>query len=122
MKKISTIFYTAVAGLMAPTTSVFAQNASLPSGSGDLFSNPIGFDSFPELISSIMQVVVRIGTVVVILAVIYSGFLFVTAQGSDEKINKAKSTFLWVVIGAIILLGAEVLASVIRNTAGAFGA
>lgn len=89
---------------------------------GPAFKSPIGPTSFAALISAIMNVVVKVGAVIVVFAIIYAGFLFVTAQGNDDKIQKAKSTFFWVVIGAIVLLGAQALGDVICNTAGEFGA
>lgn len=111
--KITTLFYILI-GVV--TLSPFLVNAESP-GTG--FQSPIGFSSFGEVVAAIVGVVVQVGVVLVILAIIYSGFLFVTAQGNEEKISKAKRTFLWVIVGAIILLGANELADVVRNTANA---
>lgn len=95
---------------------VFAQNFDGPL----VFDNPVlggaRTDIFP-LIAEILQFVVKVGTVIVIFMVIYSGFLFVKAQGESGKIDEAKNTFFWTVIGGIVLIGAEVLAGVICTTA-----
>lgn len=84
------------------------------------FDPPIGPKTFAGIISVIVDVVIQVGTIVVIMAIIYSGFLFVTAQGNDAKLEKAKSTFFWVIIGAIVLLGANQLAGVVETTVDQF--
>jgi len=87
----------------------------------DGFTNPIGAGgNIGDLISAILDIVVQVGVVVVVLALIYSGFLFIVARGNEEKINKAKMTFMWTVIGAVILLGAQALSDVVCNTAKEF--
>lgn len=88
---------------------------------GDM--NPLkNIDNIWELIPAILDFVVKVGAAIVVFLVIYSGFLFVTAQGSDEKITKAKKYFFSVIIGALLILGAQVLSVVICNTAGGLGA
>lgn len=88
---------------------------------GDM--NPLkNIDNIWELIPAILDFVVKVGAAIVVFLVIYSGFLFVTAQGSDEKITKAKKYFFAVIIGALLILGAQVLSVVICNTAGGLGA
>jgi hypothetical protein len=62
------------------------------------------------------DIVLPIGAVVVVIFIIYSGFLFVTAQGNETKLEKAKTTFLWTVIGAAVLLGSWAIAQVIKTT------
>ena len=39
-----------------------------------------------------------------------------TAQGNETKLEKAKTTFLWTVIGAAVLLGSWAIAQVIQTT------
>ena len=81
--------------------------------------NPLGAtaNSLPKLIEVFIQnVVVPIGVPIATIFLIYSGFLFVKAGGKPEKITEAKETFLWVVIGTAILLGAWVLSKAIQAT------
>lgn len=86
------------------------------------FQNPIKAKSIEALIFLTLNFVVRIGTIVVVLMIIYSGFLFVRAQGNPGEIDKAKSTFFWTIIGGIVLIGAKTIAVVICNTAVEVGA
>ncbi|MBI4086552.1 hypothetical protein HY416_01065 [Candidatus Kaiserbacteria bacterium] len=48
--------------------------------------------------------------------IMYSGFLYVTAQGKPDQITKATKAFTWTIIGAVIVLGAQVLLTIITNT------
>src|ERR1035437_5737803 len=72
--------------------------------------NPLGgnIDDIPSFITKIIDFVLLIAIPIVALALIYSGFLFVTAVGNSEKLKTAKRTFLYTLIGAAILLGAFV--------------
>ena len=46
---------------------------------------------------------------IAMVALIYSGFLYVTAAGNDEQAGKAKKIIIWVVIGIIVILLAYAL-------------
>lgn len=58
-----------------------------------------------NFLDRILEFVIRIGTVVVVLMTVYVGYLFVVAQGKEEKIREARTALLWTVVGALILLG-----------------
>ncbi len=80
--------------------------------------NPLGdnIKDIPTFIKTVLDVVLVIGVPIVTLAIIYAGFLFVSAQGNDEKLKKAKETLLYTIIGAALLLGSFVIASAIKGT------
>ena len=85
--------------------------------------NPFsGQDSLFGLVRTIINdVILPIGGVIAVLAFIFSGFLYVTAQGNETKIKTAHKSLLYTSIGTAILLGAWVLANVICTTIGALG-
>ncbi|MCK4918578.1 MAG: TrbC/VirB2 family protein [Candidatus Pacebacteria bacterium] len=91
---------------------------SLRATTNVVLDNPIGGTSstLAGFIDSILDVVVTIATPIAILAIIYSGFLFVKAQGNSSELEKAKKTLMWVLVGVAVLLGAQLLASVIEGT------
>ncbi|MFH1608851.1 MAG: hypothetical protein ABH951_02420 [Patescibacteria group bacterium] len=78
--------------------------------------NPINVTSVNDFIRILLEGVLKIGIPIVALAIIYSGFLFVTARGVPESLKKAKDAFLYSVIGAAILLGAWAIAQLISDT------
>lgn len=75
--------------------------------------NPLSSDTMAEFIKEVANIVMQLGGVVAVIFIIWSGFLFVTARGSEEQLKKAKSTFTWTIIGAMILLGAYVIATAV---------
>ena len=79
-------------------------------------TNPISPNNINDFIKIILQGVIKIGIPVVALAIIYSGFLFVAAQGNSEKLKTAKKALLYSLVGAAILLGSWAIAQVISNT------
>lgn len=106
------------------TPFVFITHAENNLGSNDginiktTIDNPLGnnLNSIPSFIEEILNIVLYIGIPIVTLAIIYSGFLFVTAQGNSDKLKTAKNTLLYTIIGAALLLGAFVLANAIGST------
>ncbi len=83
------------------------------------FPNPLGnnINSIPKFVEVVIdKVVLPFGSVIVVLMIIWAGFLFVTAQGNDTKLSKAKNAFMYSVIGTVILLGSWVIASTIKET------
>jgi len=100
-------------------SSVFAQAAVGTDDCGGFkICNPLkGSNNLYEFIKNVVDnVVLPIGGVVAVLAIIYSGYLFVTAVGNEEKLKTAKMTLWYSVIGTAILLGAWVIATGIEAT------
>jgi hypothetical protein len=84
---------------------------------GEGLKNPLNnIDSLPDFLNAILHAVVQIGSIILVLALVYTGFLFVAAQGNQEKISAARSALMWTVIGGLILLGAEAIGLVIQAT------
>lgn len=69
-----------------------------------------------DLIAKILKVVIEFAIPVIIVMVIYSGFLYVIARGKPESIEKAHKTLTWTLIGAAIILGAQLISNVIIDT------
>lgn len=78
--------------------------------------NHFAFSSVGELVRKLLEIVVKVGWVLAFFFLIWSGFLFVTAGGSEEKLKTAKATFIWTIVGSAIVLGAQVLSVLIENT------
>jgi len=89
-------------------------------GQGIEFKNPIKANNIQQLVALILDIVVKIGAVIAVFMFIITGFLFVTAQGNPSKIETAKRSLVGTSIGAVILLGAEVLSQVVQNTVNKF--
>ena len=83
--------------------------------------NPINTNTIQEFIKTLLEGVLKIGIPIVALAIIYCGFLFVSARGNSEKLTKAKDTLLYTLIGAAILLGSWAIAQLISATVTELG-
>lgn len=68
------------------------------------------------LLGLILDAIITLGTIVLVLALVWVGFLFVFAQGAEEKIRDARSALLWTVLGGLLLLGAKAISLVIQST------
>lgn len=54
------------------------------------FDNPISATSLTEFINDILDIVLKIAVPVIVLFIIFAGFQFVTAQGNEEKLKRAR--------------------------------
>lgn len=79
-------------------------------------SNPIQANSFYDLITAIVNVLLAIGIPVAVIFIIYAGFLFVTAGGSEEQVKKAKEMLIWTLAGTALLVGAKTIALALQST------
>ncbi len=104
----------ALYGIQTAHADVVAGPDTQPTGG---LVNPLnGINSLPEFLRAILGGVVQIGTIVLIMMLVYVGFLFVAARGNAEKLQGAKSALVWTVIGGLILLGATSIQLVIEGT------
>jgi len=83
--------------------------------------NPLKADDLVEFIHDILGIVVQVGVPLLVLAVVYVGFLFVAARGNSSKLEEAKTAFFWTIIGAAIVLGAFVISTALQNTINQLG-
>ena len=84
--------------------------------SGTTINNPLASDDITGILKNILNLVFKVGVVIVVFFIIYSGYKFVTAGSSDTDRTKAKDIFYATIIGAAILLGADVIATIVINT------
>lgn len=74
-----------------------------------------------NFLMKILDLVIQIGSIVIIFMIVYIGFLFVKAQGKDAELTKAREALLWTVIGGLVLLGSKAIAMGIQATVTSLG-
>ena len=79
-------------------------------------TNPLSFNSIQAFIAEILRFLVILGIPFIIFMIIYTGFKFVTAQGNPEAIKTAQKMFMYTIIGGMLILGASIIANVIKGT------
>lgn len=89
----------------------------------DMYSNPITYsgsygtvDTVPKFLLAAVDLIFLIAVPIIVICIIYSGFLFVTAGGNETKAGKARTVITWTIIGAGVLLGAKAIELAIQNT------
>lgn len=109
-------------GVIAPTSQINVRTAPSVQTTGSGLSastklqNPIKYNTFSDFAAAVTKTAVQVLMPFIVLAFIYSGFLFVSAQGNTDKLEKAKTAITYSMIGAFILLGAWGFAQIIGQT------
>ncbi len=83
-------------------------------------TNPLKFDSLTGFLMAIINVILILAVPIIVLFIIYAGFLFVTARGNETQLETAKSALLWSVVGGVIVLGAKIILTIVQGTVDAF--
>ena len=101
-------------GSAGKTQSPAGENVTLINPLGPL--NCSGSTCLMSFIQTLLSFIVRVGSVVIIVALVYVGYQFVAAQGNPTKLQSAKQALQWTIIGGLILLGSQAIASAIQAT------
>lgn len=78
--------------------------------------NPLKVSSVSDVINLIINIATKVGSIIAVLMVMWGGFLFATAGGDTKQRDRAKDTILYAIIGATLLLGANVISQAIQAT------
>jgi hypothetical protein len=81
-----------------------------------------GINSIETLITAILGILIVIATPIVVICIIYAGFLYVTAQGNAEQIKQATRALTYAIIGGVLIIGAVAIAGIIEGVVTAFKA
>ena len=126
MQKFSAYFAALMflASLVLPQAA-FAACQDIQNVNVSTYTNPVsdalGVCNIPDLLLALVHLVLLIGVPVIVVFIIYSGFLFVSAGDNESRVGKAKMVFTWTVVGALVLLGAEAIALAIQGTVESLG-
>lgn len=93
---------------------VFGQQADING-----ISNPLKTNDLITFISDVLSQIIKVGAVLCVLALVYVGFKYVSAMGNSDKLSKAHSALMNTMIGIALLLGAQVIAIIIKGTVDA---
>lgn len=86
--------------------AIASVSATVPCDPNVSICNPIAATDFIDLIHQIYGVIIQIAIPLAVILIIWIGIQFFLAQGNPEKITKARTSLLWLIVGlAIILIG-----------------
>jgi len=100
--------------------AVVPGNSTGPGSGVVKLENPLQSQSIEEFLLKIIDVLLVFAIPIIILFIMYAGFLFVTARGNPGQIETARNALLWSVVGGVIILGAKLIIELIRGTISAF--
>ncbi len=85
----------------------------------EVVENPIGSESFLDLINRVAEALRLIALVFAPLALIFAGLKFISAgsAGKEQELTNARKMFFWILIGTAVVVGATTLVNVVVNFA-----
>ena len=102
--------------------SLYAIGATLGIGrafaSSHEITNPIGSDTFDELLVRVAYYLFLFSMPVVSIMILWGAFLMITAMGDPGKIEKGKHTITWAVWGFVAVILAMGAATIIKELVG----
>ncbi|KXK26789.1 MAG: hypothetical protein TR69_WS6001000810 [candidate division WS6 bacterium OLB20] len=109
--------------LLFAAAGVSAVNAASPTPATDgpnTIQNPLNslFSDIGSIFSTLSAFIIPVATLAFLAMIIYGGFTYLTAAGSDEKVAQAKKILTFAVIGFIIILVAPVVVGIISALFG----
>lgn len=103
-------------------TSGGAKNTNVSSSVPVKLKNPLKseLNTVPKIINAILDgIIIPIAVPIFVLAIIWSGILFVIARGNPKGIEDAKNALKWTLIGGAVILGSKLISSALAGTLGA---
>ena len=98
-------FYFTVA-VSAETTSGDLQKQLNAAGKSWGGTTPVAGSSMTGIIATVVKAFLGLLGIIFLVLIIYAGYEWMTAQGDEEKVTKAKDTLQRAVIGLIIIIAA----------------
>jgi heme/copper-type cytochrome/quinol oxidase subunit 2 len=99
----------------APAASPNPLSINNPQMSAFLPASGIGVTSVAGITSTIIITVLGLLGVIFVVLLIFAGFQWMTAEGNEEKVEKAKSTITRAIIGLAIVIAAYAITYFVFN-------
>lgn len=96
--------------LVAPT--LLPVTAQVTEGPGEVLTDMSAVEGF---LNTIVRWMWMIAAFIVVIFFLYAGFLFVTAGGNDDQVNKAKGVVKWALVGVVVMILAGSVMSVMQS-------
>jgi type IV secretion system pilin len=100
----------------AAAAAVCAMTLALPAAALAQSLRPLGSVTLPEIIGRVVSMILGLLGSISLLMFIYGGIVWMTAQGNDEKIKKAKNTIVYAILGLIVAFLSYTIVSYLMTT------
>lgn len=81
--------------------------------------NPLGGAGWADLINRIAGYIFKLAIPVSVIVIIWSGIVFMSAGGNEQRITNAKKTLFWAIVGLAVCLIGLGFVSLIKDILGA---
>ena len=108
IKKIASTYWTVTLSLFG--LSVFAQE--------DYEGIPLTIQSVFGIITGLACWFTRFALVLMVVMIVFYGIKFMTSQGNPAKFGEAKTSFVWALVGVLVILGTYTIIATVANFVG----
>jgi hypothetical protein len=120
---MSTLFKKTYSSLVVFVTVAFLlPRATEAAGFQFNVANQIKVGTVEDLLVALLNIFIIIATPIIVLFIIYAGFLYVTAQGNSQQVEQATRALTYSIIGGVMVLGAVAISAIVADIVGAFKA
>ena len=71
--------------------------------------------SLQEIVNSIQRVIWIVFGLIVVISFVTAGILFLTAGGAPEKVQAARSAFIWGIVGVVVGIVAYSIIAIVSS-------
>jgi hypothetical protein len=82
-------------------------------GGGKLFENAPKYCSVEALYTKFINTALFFIGIVGVIALIYGGYLYMTARGNEAQVKKGRQVLTWAIVGVIVVIAAAVIVNVV---------
>ena len=106
--------------VLATFLTIFVTKVSANGGFVQI-TNPTQYDSLEEVISAIARLIVPVFILTFLAMLLFGAFTYLTAQGDDAKVEKAKKIIVTAMIGFVLAVLAPSIANLVAGVLGVEG-
>jgi hypothetical protein len=104
---------------LAPSSATTSWNSCLAEGFGSASEGGVAtLSCIPIVMQNIINFLALFAGVVAVFLILWSGYRFITSQGDPEKVATARSTLVYVLWGAIIVVISVALVNLVATLTG----
>ncbi len=82
-------------------------------GGANVIANVPQYCSYESLYEKFINTALFAVGIVAVIAIIYGGYLYMTAQGNEAQTKKGRDVLTWAIIGLIVVVAAAVIVNVV---------
>lgn len=115
LKSLKFIFYSLFFILVSLSTAYAADPTPIDAKSINLPTSKFDGKDLVDVLSGVIDWFVWLVSALAVIAIVYSGIMYMTAGGDETKAATAKKNLLWAILGIIIVFLSYAIIGIIHN-------